>query len=163
MTVTQQTPAILDTLDEARRLRAVELPGPHASVADLQAALVEVRGRLDRIEALLARTIRRRLASLLRRNALRDTYDDAFDRSLAAKSRQPVRVGDEYTSAKERHAEAKLTAIDDLRSLRGAEGEFSVMESSLEEMRLIYRGLDGARLDLHVLLRAVAFESHLER
>lgn len=132
-------------------------------VTDVLAALHELRRRLDRTEELLSRAIRVR-ASLVRSATIATVAaDDAWDQALLAHRNAPVQAGGEYSSAKERYAYANLDILDLRRTARAATALASRGDETVEVVRLCHRGLDGARNDLLATLRALAFESHLDR
>lgn len=150
--------------DEARALRAVDpMPDTQAPPHEVHAYLLDVRRRLDRVEQILAVTTRARAA--VKRVAV-DTAaaaEDAWDTAILKVRNNPVRRGDEYSSARERAAEANLECLSARRAARRATESLSHAEELLDVVRLLHKGLDGVRQDTLTTLRLVQFESHLER
>lgn len=149
---------------EALELRfSLKYPEPGASPAQLSETLLDSRRRCDRIEELYGKAIR--LRGQARRTAAARTaeVDELWDHAVTANRRAPVRPGDEYATAKERHAEANLATLDQRRQARIAADVADFCDECADVLRLTHRGMDTVRQDLAALLRASAFESHLER
>ncbi len=161
-------PDLVDTLHgylaEASLLRGESLvPNSGAAPIELQDHLLDVRRRLDRVEHLLATVVRltaraERAATALKHEAA-DDWDEAALKTLSA----PVRRGDEYTSAKERAAQANLATITAQRRAREATEAVSHCKEAETVLRLTHNGLNDTRHDTLALLRLLTFESHLER
>lgn len=161
--------ALSETLDElieeARTLRAGigAMPGTEAAPVDVHEYLLDARRRLDRVEQILSSAIRVR-ARVRRAHAEASAeVEDAWDEAITRIRSSPVRRNDEYSSAKERAAEANLHTIAVRRAARLTADALSRAEEAVEVLRLLHKGLDAARYDALVLLRLVQFESHLER
>jgi len=158
-------PQVLDLyIAQVRALRDLPvLPGPGHAPADVLEHLHEIRSRLDRVEELLSNTLRLRAAA--QRNAViaSGEVDDAWDLAIRRLRAAPVQSGGEFTSARERHAEANLAVLDARHAARRAVQTAHRCEEAAEVIRLAHRGLDGARADILTVLRTLAFESHLER
>ncbi len=156
-------PFLDDAVTEAIKLRADAGLAGTLDPVELSATLRDVRGRQDRIEELLRNTMRLRAriqrAAQLKQHAL----DDATDTALHERRGAAVTPGGEFSSARERTAEANLVTIDLRFAARDAQQLAHRCDEAVEVLRLTHRGLDGVRQDVHALLRATAFESHLER
>jgi hypothetical protein len=154
-----------DLIGEAQNLRAAlpEMPDTHASPHEVHDYLLDVRRRLDRVEHLFAVCIR--VHARTKRSAAQITaeLDDAWDEAILKVRTAPVRRGDEYSSAKERAAEANLVTLAARRAARTAAENVLRADEALAVLRLLHRGLDGVRQDALTILRALVFESHLER
>ncbi len=151
-------------LAEARTLREVgPLPGVAASPVDVVGFLVDVRARQDRVEELLVQAIRLRAAAQRAAAQLSAQADDAWDTAVRRVRSAPVQSGGEYSSARERHAEANLAILDQRHAARTATDIAHRCDEIADLIRLTHRGLDTTRADAHALLRTLAFESHLER
>lgn len=151
------------TVTEAIGLRAgADLAGT-LDPADLAAALRDVRGRQDRVEELLRTTLRLRARAQRGAQLAQHALDDAFDQAIHTNRAASVTPGGEYSSARERTAEANLATIDLRGTARGTHTLAHRCDETVDVLRLTHRGLDGVRQDIHALLRAAAFESHLER
>lgn len=152
-----------NTVTEAIGLRVgADLAGT-LDPADLAATLRDVRARQDRVEELLRTTLRLRARAHRRAQLAQHGLDDAFDQALHNHRAAPVARGGEFTSAHERDAEANLATIDLRFAARTANTLAHRCDETVDVLRLTHRGLDGVRQDIHALLRAAAFESHLER
>lgn len=144
-----------------------ELPTFDADPAELVAALQDIRRRLDRVEELVARGLRLkgradRLRALTTAQA-EDAWDKKID-ELRGTRRGPVsRDRDEYSSAKERYAEANLATLDLRAAARQANDTANQVSSHVELLKHLQRGLDGTRHDINTALRTLAFESTLDR
>lgn len=148
---------------ESHELRGgATLPHPDAGPKELADALLDIRARLDRVEYLLQHAMRIRNAARHRATALRQIADDAWDKAITAQRNTPVRR-DDYATGKERHAEANLAVMTDLRAARDAEAVHASCADSVELLRLHHRGLADMRQDVLALLRVFQFESNLER
>lgn len=139
------------------------MPDLAAGLVIAMATVVDVRKRLDRVEAILARTIR--IRGMAKRNLAmaQATADDAFDRVIDANRSAVTSRGNEYSSARERAAEANLATLDLIHRARHAAASASICDDAVEVVRLSWRGLDGLRQDLQTIMRSMAFESNLER
>lgn len=154
---------LLTSVSEALNLRQVEPPPVLAGPAELSAYLVDARGRLDRVEEHLSLALRIRATvqrSLANATA---TADDAWDVAITTRRSAPLVRGDEYSSARERYAEANLATLDARKAVRRLTDLASRCDEAVDVLRLCHRGLDGVRHDALTMFRALAFESHLER
>lgn len=150
---------------EARTLRAGldPLPGSESAPADIVEYLRNVRARIDRVEHLLTTTVVLRGRAVRVATARTQDADDDWDEAIVRVRSAPVRRNDEYSSARERNAEANLATLEARRVAREAAEFQHLCEEAVEALRLIHRGLDGVRHDTLTVLRLAQFESHLER
>lgn len=156
--------ALTTMVAEALDLRfGGKIPAAGASLAEIEDALLDIRRRLDRIEELLGRAIRAKARAARAAALATHTADDAWDKAIHGQRTAPVMRGGEYSSAKERHAEANLATMTERIAARNAADLVAVCDEAAEVLRLAWRGMDGARQDLLALMRSTAFESHLER
>lgn len=158
------TRAVLDMMvREAISLRFdTKLPVYPAAAPLVLEALLEVRSRLDRVEELLGQVVRMRSRVAERANLATATVGDAWDSEATRMRQAPVSMG-EYSSAKERAAEANLAVLDLRREQRSAAELLAACESARDVIRLSHSGLEGLRHDLRTWLHALSFESHLDR
>jgi hypothetical protein len=148
---------------EAVELRfSGDIPGPQSAPKQILDALYEVRRRLDRVEFLLSQAIRVRGKLRESNDAATAEVDDAWDSSIHT-TRSAAVVRDDYTSAKERYAEANLATLDLRRTQRAAAAVLAHADTSVDLLRLSLRGLGDLRQELLTVLRTLQFESHLER
>lgn len=158
------TAALEGYIREAIGLRMLaEVPPVAPDPAELQRHLLDARGRQDRVEELLRNALRIRARAQRANHAATAQADDAFDEAIHRQRCAPVQSGGEFTSARERAAEANLATMDLRRTARTTAELTHVCEEAVEVIRSAYWGLSGVREDLRVLLRSTAFESHLER
>lgn len=151
-------------LTEALDLRfGHELPGPQATPQDIFTALLDVRQRLDRIEHFLAAATRARHRTRAAVDLATAVAEDAWDEQIHQQRQAPVSTGPDYTSAKERHAEANLATMDQRRAVRAAAATHHAVDEVFEVLKLTHRGLDGTRHDLLGILRGLQIETALER
>lgn len=136
---------------------------PGASPAEVLDNLYGVRLRLDRIEELHARALRVKARAQRAATLATATADDAFDRAAQTRRTAPVIRGDEFSSARERTAEANLATLDERIAARQATDLAHHTDEAVDVIRLVHRGLDGVRHDLHTVLRAMTLETNLER
>lgn len=150
-------------ITEAIKLRAGTDLGGTLDPGEMSATLRDVRGRQDRVEELLRNAVRLRSRVQRAAQLTQHCLDDATDQALHNNRSASVSQLGEYSSARERTAEANLATIDLRVNARDAHQLAHRCDETVEVLRLTHRGLDGVRQDIHALLRASAFESHLER
>lgn len=156
--------ALSSYVAEALNLRfSGALPTSAASVADMLDALLDVRQRLDRVEELLTKVIRLRARVHRAATLTTATVDESWDRAVQAQRTAPVSRGDNFSGPRERYAEANLTVLEERRAARIATELASHADEAHDVIRLVHRGLDGVRHDHLTILRAVQFETSLDR
>ncbi len=151
---------------EVRNLRTSlpPMPDTHASPADLHDYLLDVRRRMDRVEHIVGLVARIRAALKRRATAAHEEAEDAWDAAITLQRNQPVRrAAEEYSSARERAAEANLAILPIRRAARDAATDLAYADEAHDLVRLVHRGLDGVRHDTLTVLRLVQFESSMER
>lgn len=158
---TEELAAYLTGLVEAATgLRFDPLPDITGSdPAALFAAMVKVRGRLDRLEELLGRLTGMRGQARRAAAAAEALFQEAWDEKCVAS--QTSRV--EYTAAKERYADIGVTTIVPAREARRRTHAASLVDDAYETVRLYHRGLDGVRMDIHRAFGALAVERSIDR
>jgi hypothetical protein len=153
-----------DIIREALELRfGAKLPVHPAAPSAVLEALFDVRHRLDRVDELLAKAIR--IAGTVQdgQAIASAQHDDAWDREITRLRNSPVRQGDEYSTARERHAVANLAVLDLRHKVRTADDVVRKCERAVSLVRLVNRGLEGVRQDLRTWLDGLKYESHLDR
>lgn len=149
-------------LGEASRLRAVELPpeaaGPHA----WDAALKEVRGRLDRLEAIRVNALSLRATIRAGSRQYTAAYEDAWGEAARTEA-TTGRGARDFEGAKERGVRLDLAVIGQKRDARQWEIAKEMADTIAEQLRLMHAGLDGTRSDIHDHLRFLTWEHSLER
>ena len=149
-------PVLLELAREARELRDAPRPGIADTVSDMRNRAVGIRGRIDRLEQIVADTGRLSARAGVYVSECQDAYDDAFAGSARA-YRPP-----EYSTAKEREAVHMAAAFTELVALRTAKRRLADAAEVYEYARLLHRGLDGARRDETVFFNMLTFENRLD-
>jgi hypothetical protein len=145
---------------EALALRyAAEPVKPGSTPALFVDALIDLRQRLDRVEELYGKALRVRGQARRGAEQTEAVAQDAFDTAMLAG--QDTR--EEFSSARERNAEANLAALSERRAARSGALLAGYCDEAVELLRLTYRGLEGARQDILAAMRLFQFESALER
>lgn len=132
---------------------------PHETMQEVENLLSRVRSRADRVDELFTRV------TLARGRAKRamDESNFAAERALheATRHRSARRV--EFSSGREREAEAKLDSFDERFIAHQAERLVSVTNDAYTVLSQMNWQLDAIRKDLRAQLHALQFESSLER
>jgi hypothetical protein len=146
-------------LAEVAELRKVKVPGLDDGPGRFGEALLEARGSLDRVEEILSQASAMASAARIRARELAETADDELDRAIVARMKRTR----DFEGARERIADASLTALGFRQEARSAQ-KLADMAASIEaRVRLAHRGLDGLRQDLAAVLRHISWESNLDR
>lgn len=132
---------------------------PQETVEEVRALLVRVRARSDRVDELLS------IATLARGRARRSKEEAAFaaDEALMRATQVVASRRAEFSSGKEREADAKLAAFEERRVAYLRERLVSVTADAYEVINQIHWQLDAMRKDLRATLHSLQFESGLER
>lgn len=145
----------------ATALRAFTNP-PSGSAPDaVHLALVDARARLDQLEELLGQAMDARHASAMEATRLEQAAQDAWDEVADSSRKQGLRA--EFEGAQERYATWRLKTRPQHLAARNARAMADIAAACEAKVRMLYRGLDGTRQDLHKRLSALAFENNLER
>lgn len=139
------------------------LPDSSAGNKQIVDTLLDVRRRVDRVEEVYGKAIRLRAEARRQHTAVKAVVEDAWDRSAVAARRASVGRGDEYATARERHAMANLDVLELRRDERSAGQVVDVCDEAVEMLRLTYRGLVDLRQDFLAILRSIQFETTLDR
>ena len=132
---------------------------PQETQSEVLALLLRVRNRADRVDELLSK------ATLARGRARRAKEEAAFvaERALMSATQQRSARRVEFSSAKEREADAKLDAFEERKIAHQGERLVSVTNDVHEVITQIHWQLDALRKDLRATLHALQFEAGLER
>ena len=132
---------------------------PQETVEEMRNLLLRIRQRSDRVDELLSK------ATLARGRARRAKEEAAFvaDQALMTATQQRAARRVEFSSAKEREADAKLDAFEERRVSYLRDRLVSVCNDAYEVIQQVHWQLDAIRKDLRSALHAVQFESSLER
>lgn len=158
---------VLSWVDEALELRHGAAGDPKGSIRgaaqetpeEALDLLLRIRVRSDRVDELLNK------ATLARGRARRSREEAAFAADLAlmeaTQRRAAARV--EFSSGREREAEAKLDSFNERRVAYQRERLVSVTNDAYDVISQIHWQLDAIRKDLRATIHALQFESGLER
>ena len=158
---------VLSWVDEALELRHGAAGDPKGSIRgaaqetpeEALDLLLRIRVRSDRVDELLSK------ATLARGRARRSREEAAFAADLAlmeaTQRRAAARV--EFSSGREREAEAKLDSFNERRVAYLRERLVSVTNDAYDVISQIHWQLDAIRKDLRATIHALQFESGLER
>lgn len=127
--------------------------------AQTVAALQEVRKRLDRVELILVTLVRVRGLAHTGMTAAQHKADDQWD-AAAYKAQQGSQR--DYQGPRERYANFNLDSLPAQRERRDAEATYKEVDTAVEAVRIMHRGLDGIRSDLTTMLRAMSVQERLE-
>lgn len=129
------------------------------SISEVQDLLLRVRTRSDRVDELLAKSTQAKA----RAKRAQDEAAFSADRVLMEATTQRASRRAEFSSGREREAEAKLDAFEERRLAHQAGRLVSVTVEAYEVINQIHWQLDSIRKDLRAILHALQFESGLER
>lgn len=150
-----------DLLNKAAGLRIVPQPYERSLPHVVHDTLVKVRANLDSLEGVLSQAMDLKVAAEIDARRQEQAAEDAWDDKADSARRQGLR--DQYEGAQERYATWRLQTRKERAVARHAREVADIAAACEAQVRLAYRGLDATRLDLHQRLRALAFESTLER
>lgn len=134
-------------IEKSLKLRfEFQIPEFASEGVELHRALVDVQSSLTSIEHFLSLATRAK-ATLDRKEAhSRMVWQEAWDRAISATNKKPS-FGD-YTTGKEKAAEANLATLEEARSLRHVQEMQSFANEAVDVIRLNYYGLDKVRQDI---------------
>lgn len=153
-------------LEEGAQLRAWcgrAVPQAGAPPARYREMLLYVRGCLDRLEELASHAISVQATCWRAMKDLQDAYDEAWAREAAAGKRHGTAPGPEFQLARERCADYDLLTLKPKREYIKARNLESRATEVLKILQLQRQGADAVRRDLSDVMRALAFESSLDR
>jgi hypothetical protein len=159
-TVARQCAGALDGMKVLREFEVPQGTDPeHAQ--DIHAALLAVRAKLDLAEELIReiRALRRR-ARLFAVRA-KEHADDKFDERLVRLGEGAVRQ--EWQGGREREAQARMLTLDERRAARSAERLRVTADDTFDQLTASFFGLLNVREELIARLRALQFETVMER
>jgi hypothetical protein len=123
-------------------------------------SVVHLRQAFDRVEAILVMMtrLRGRLAAELA--VAQAEQEGAWDRAATASSRSGSQR--DFSGPRERYAEFNLAAFKEKTALRHAELRYKEVDVAVDVIRILHRGIDSVRSDIHIAMRAMNLESRLE-
>lgn len=148
---------------EGEELRAFMLPGTTATPGAWFEALVACRAKLDRLETLLrnAADLHARLQILARQSIAQAKH--SWDELSVAEQQRGARSGNDYETGREREARVNLRNLKAERVSRQHQAAQDIARDAELQLRTMYRGLDGVRMDIHRALGYFPLEHQLER
>lgn len=164
----EQEKAIFAWVEEALELRHGEAGDPKGALTPvdqsdgvpvLNDALLRVRLRSDRVDELLSKITLARGRAKRAKDAATFSAETALMTATQHHSARRV----EFSSAKEREAEAKLDSLEQLRIAHQSERLVSITNDAYEVINQKHWQLDAIRKDLRATLHSLQFESSLER
>lgn len=164
---TLQAEGVLQTrVTEVRELRDVPpLPDLEHGPLPIYEQLREVRARMDQVEVILNEVLsfRTRARALLREAEA--TVDDKWAERVTQprQNRRKSFDGSFDAAPREKYAEADLAVLSDRKKARKRERIMDACGDAVDQIRTAYRGLDGVRSDLHLMMRGLSVETRLER
>lgn len=138
----------------------IGVPEATADMNEILVLLLRVRVRSDRVDELLAKCTQAKGRAKRAQDQASFSAEVAYDE---ASRNNAARRTVEYTSAKERHADASLDSLEQRRVAHHAGRLVSVTAEAYEVVNQIHWQLDGIRKDLRGSLHALQFETSLER
>jgi hypothetical protein len=138
----------------------ITVPPYEAGNPEARVVLLRVRQRLDRLEELSS--IARQIHGRVSRNRAAAAFEAETAWNRAARANAPV--AREYSSAKEREADASLDAFEEKRRAFQAERLVSLTQESLEVIKDCLWGMRNIREELLTAIRSENWiESSIER
>lgn len=151
----------------ARQLRDVgQLPAVEHGPLPLVEMLRLVRSRMDQVESLLSEVSRFRTDARALLKEAEATVEDRWAERVVeprAARRRASFDGSFDAAPREKYAAADLAVLEDRRKARRRDRMMDSCNDAVDQIRTAYRGLDGVRMDLHVLVRGLSVETRLER
>lgn len=138
----------------------LSLPLPSLGTGAILNSLLRVRSRLDRVDELVAKVTQAQYRIARAEASAKFDAEEAWDR--AAQRNRAANVG-QFTTGKERAADASLDSFEQKRTAHQASRLVSVATEALAVIKHAYWGLNALREDHNTLLRTLQFESSLER
>ena len=156
-------PLLGSLIKEAKELRTIKFPSAGAPPEAFYNVLLTVRANLDRMEELLSRAMQAHTWARGQEHSMADTAQDAWDHAAGQDAARAAYAGQDYESAKERHARINLKVLPATKVAREAARQSDLCRYAVDQIRLLYQGLDGVRRDIHRVLSYFPLESNLER
>ncbi len=113
---------------------------------DLHNALVNIQRSLTYLEDYLSKSMRAKLMLERKLNSAKMNYQESWDKAIVKTLNRPTLS--EYSTGKERAAEANLATLTQVIALRKLEEVKSFADEAVDIIRLHYYGLDKVRQDI---------------
>ncbi len=124
----------------------------------LHHSLVDVQNSLTRLEGYLSKSIRAKSMLDRKLSSVRMKYQESWDTAIVKTLNRPTLS--EYSTGKERAAEANLATFTQAIALRQLEEVKSFADEAVEVIRLHYYGLDKVRQDIRKRLDLAQSDSY---
>lgn len=144
---------------ESAELRAFHSPGLVATPSDISEALIDLRGRLDRMEEIFTRATLVRIGLTAAQKAAEETAQDAWDAQAVRDANRQVR---EYEGAEERYARWRLATLMEIRAARQARVLADQARQVEGDVKTRFYGLRDIRVELLDRQKRFVLESNLE-
>jgi hypothetical protein len=138
---------LTEQIEKVIQLRfSVYVPNFDAPITDVHSAFVNLSPTLSEIEKQLALAMRIKALADRKVAAFKMQYQEEWDKVIV----KPVKkfAVNEYSTGKERAAEANLATLETARQLRREEELQAFADEAVNVIRLHYYGLDKVRQDL---------------
>lgn len=123
-----------------------QVPNFSSGPVELNSSLVQVQEVLTSLERILSDSVRAKAALDRKTSHAKMVWQEAWDTAMSAEGKKP-KFGD-FTTGKEKSAEANLAAFNEARILRRLEETQSFANEAVDIARLHYYGLDKVRQDI---------------
>lgn len=123
-----------------------QYPDFTAGPTELNSSLIAVQQTLTELEKNLSSAVRSKATLDRKTSHARMVWQEVWDKAMSATNSKP-KFG-EYTTGKEKSAEANLAAFEEARILHRLEETQSFANEAVEIIRLHYYGLDKVRQDI---------------
>lgn len=133
---------------------------PELGVHHVQQELFRVRGRADRLDRILSDITRVRGRIRRRREAARFEAEQAYNNATRGNA---ARRTVEFSTGRERHADASLDSFNEQRAAFEANRLMDVADEAYEVIRSFNFQLSAIRNEIRAVLTGLSFESSLER
>lgn len=143
--------------DPKGRIGTVRIEDGLREILDL---LLRVRVRSDRVDELLAKVTQAKGRAKRAQDGAQFAADVAYDEATRGNA---ARRTIEFSTGRERHADAALDSLEVRRTAHQAARLVSVTTEAYEVVNQVHWQLEGIRKDLRASLHAFQFESSLER
>jgi hypothetical protein len=145
---------------EAAELRSFRRPPHQATMAEVHEAVLEARGRLDRLEEIRISTGAIKRATAGGQLAAEERAKDAWD---ACADRDKNRQAREYEGAEERYARWRLETLLPLQTARQARVLAEQAAQVADDVATRYFGLKDTQREMLESLKYLQWESSMER
>lgn len=153
-------PTLIKACTDVSHARSMVMSGDHSdSLDEIHTNLVNNRHQIERIEEITATLLLLRSRTAQALAAKKAVYEDAYASSMT--KRRPSFA--EFTSAKEKDANAAAETVAEALEMRKAEKVHRDVESAHEFCRVLLRGAEGTHRDLELRIRIISLSSSLDK